>query len=223
MLSDIIRKRTHCVKEGRIQRSCRGPRSSREGHSDGRRIDCSVGSIGLRPIRMSDAEQCFRWMSDPGVRCYLGVVQTARTLAMERGWIASVLADKMQQRVFIIEDEKGSPIGTCGLRGIDRDGGTAYFGIMIGEKRLWDRGYGTAATKKLLAYAFTELGLEEVRLSCHTDNYRAIRCYRKAGFQPSSHGPERRQFGRREVRMAVDRAHWERQRNSESAKASPAS
>jgi len=173
---------------------------------------------------MSDAEICFRWVSDPEVVRFLGLLQPARTLAQERSWIAAVLADQAQQRVFVVNDENGNPIGTCGLRGIDRDAGIAFFGIMIGEKRLWDRGYGTAATKKLLAYAFAELGIREVRLSCHAENRRALRCYQKAGFRLSSHRPERQRFGRHEVRMAVDRARWQRQRSSErtSAESSPA-
>jgi len=151
---------------------------------------------------------CLRWISDPAVHAFLGLLEPARTLEQERSWIASILTDKEHQRAFVIEIEKGSPIGTCGLRAIDRENGTALFGIMIGEKRLWDRGYGTAATRALLDYAFGELDLKEVRLSCHRENRRAIRCYEKAGFRLSTYVPERLQFGRDEVRMAVRREAW---------------
>ena len=158
---------------------------------------------------MNDAEICLRWVSDPDVIRFLGLLQPARTLDQERSWIASILTDKQHQRAFIIQDEHGRPIGTCGLRGIDREARTAFLGIMIGEKSLWDRGYGAAATEALLALAFTDLGLEEVRLSCHAENRRAVRCYRKVGFRPSSHAPDRARFGRQEVRMAIDRQRWE--------------
>jgi RimJ/RimL family protein N-acetyltransferase len=161
---------------------------------------------------MTDAETCCRWVSDPDVLRYLGLVQPARTLAKERAWIASVLAGKAHQRIFVIEDERGAPIGTCGLRGIDRETGTAQLGIMVGEKRLWGRGYGTAATRALVDIGFEELSLSEVRLSCHAENHRALRCYRKAGFRPSSHVASRPRFGRHEVRMAISRGDWERSR-----------
>jgi RimJ/RimL family protein N-acetyltransferase len=164
--------------------------------------------ISLRPIRISDAEVCFRWVSDPDVHRFLGLLQPARTLEQERAWIAGILADKEHQRGFIVEDEDGRPIGTCGLRGIDSEAGTAFLGIMIGEKRLWDKGYGTVATSGLLEYAFHDLGLREVRLSCHRDNRRALRCYEKAGFRPSSRKPERGRVRLEDVQMAVEREAW---------------
>ncbi len=170
--------------------------------------------VTLRPIRMTDAEICFRWVSDPDVLRYLGLVQPAQTLEKERAWIASILADKTHQRVFVIEDEQKQPIGTCGLRGIDRDAGIAFLGIMVGEKHLWNRGYGTAATRALLAVAFDELGLQEVHLSCHAENRGAIRCYEKAGFRPSPHRARRPQFGRHEVCMAIRREEWKQPRQA---------
>jgi RimJ/RimL family protein N-acetyltransferase len=139
---------------------------------------------------------------------FLGLVRPAHTLEQERSWIASILTDKQHQRAFIIESEAGTPIGTCGLRGIDAEKGSAFLGILIGEKSLWDHGYGTAAIEALLEYAFVELGLREVRLSCHHENQRALRCYEKAGFRPSSHLPERGRPRREDIRMAVDRASW---------------
>lgn len=157
---------------------------------------------------IDDAEMCLRWVSDPAVHVFLGLLEPARTLEQERSWISSILIDKQHQRSFVIETEKGDPIGTCGLRAIDRENGTALFGIMIGEKRSWDQGYGTAATRALIEYAFQELDLREVRLSCHRENRRAIRCYEKAGFRLSTYVPERVQFGREEVRMAVRREAW---------------
>jgi RimJ/RimL family protein N-acetyltransferase len=163
--------------------------------------------VSLRPIRISDAEICFRWISDPQVHRFLGVLQPARTLAQERSWIANILADK-QQRAFIIEDEEGRPIGTCGLRGIDSERGTSFLGIMIGEKGLWDKGYGTAATTKLVEYAFGELGLREIRLSCHRENRRALRCYEKAGFRPSRRTPGRRGARPEDIHMSAGREAW---------------
>ncbi|UCC67448.1 MAG: GNAT family N-acetyltransferase [Armatimonadota bacterium] len=168
-----------------------------------------MACVKLRPIRMSDAETCFRWVSDPDVRRLLGLIRPARSVEQERAWIAGVLADKEQQRVFVIADEHGQAIGTCGLRGIDRREGTGFLGIMIGEKTLWNQGYGTYATKALLEYAFGELGLREVQLSCHPDNRGALRCYEKAGFRPRGPSAGERPFRRAEVRMAITRERWE--------------
>lgn len=168
-----------------------------------------MAHVNLRPIRTTDAETCFRWVNDPDVTRFLGLVQPPATLQRERAWIAGAIADKAQRRIFIIEDEQGRPIGTCGLRGIDHEAGTAFFGIMIGEKRLWNQGYGTAATKAIVDCGFRELDLKEIRLACHPDNPAGLRCYQKAGFRPSRHKPERERYGRGELHMALRRQDWE--------------
>jgi len=167
-----------------------------------------MAEVTLRPIRISDAEKCLRWVSHPEVARYLGLVQPGRTLEQERSWIASILSDPQHQRAFVITDERDQDIGTGGLRAVDRDEGTALLGIMIGEPVLWGRGYGTAATKALLRYAFEELGLQEVRLSCHAENRRAIRCYEKAGFEVRTRGQSQPEAHRNEVWMVIARERW---------------
>jgi RimJ/RimL family protein N-acetyltransferase len=167
-----------------------------------------MAEVRLRPIRVSDAERCLRWVSHPEVSRYLGLLQPARTLAQERSWIASILSDPQHQRAFVIQDERDRDIGTCGLRAMDREEGTALLGIMIGDPRLWGRGYGTAATKALLRYAFEELGLHEVRLSCHAENKRAIRCYEKVGFGLRARPEREAEPHRNEVSMAIGRERW---------------
>jgi RimJ/RimL family protein N-acetyltransferase len=168
-----------------------------------------MAEVRLRPIRMSDADQCFRWIADPDVTRYLGLVQPPTTAEGERAWIARVLADKAHQRVLVIEDEEGRAIGTCGLRGIDRESGSALLGIMIGEKSRWDRGYGTAATRKLLELGFMMLGLRQIRLSCHGENRRGLRCYQKAGFRVSRTSSVTGAYGWDEVRMEITREEWQ--------------
>lgn len=176
-----------------------------------------MAEVRLRPIRMSDAERCFTWVNDPEVARYLGLTQAPATVAEEKAWIGKVLGEKDQQRVFVIEDEEGRGIGTCGLRGIDREAGYALLGIVIGERRRWDRGYGTAATRALVGYAFGELGLGEVRLSCHPSNRRAVRCYEKAGFEVVEGERGEDSLGRAQVRMVIRREQCDKTHAEEEA------
>jgi RimJ/RimL family protein N-acetyltransferase len=165
-------------------------------------------AVRLRPIRTADADRCYTWLTDPDVTRYLGLLQPPATVDAERAWIARVIADKAQQRVFVIQDEHGRSIGTCGLRGIDQEAGCALLGIMIGEKHAWDRGYGTAATQALVEFAFSVLGLREVHLSCHHDNRRGLRCYQKVGFSVAGAVHEPRVYGGSEVHMVLKRERW---------------
>ena len=61
----------------------------------------------------------------------------------------------------------------------------AVFGIdmFLGETALRGRGLGTRALKLLLHALFDRYGADAVMIDPKTHNTRAIRCYRKAGFQ----------------------------------------
>ena len=91
------------------------------------------------------------------------------------------------------------PIGTAGLFSINSAHRTAELGIGIGEHDRWGRGYGTEATRLVLDYAFTMLGLNNVMLRVFSYNERAIRAYKRAGFQEIGR--------RREAQRVGDRAH----------------
>jgi RimJ/RimL family protein N-acetyltransferase len=60
---------------------------------------------------------------------------------------------------------------------------TAEYNIYIGETECWGQGYGAATTILMLDYGFACLGLHNVMLKVDGDNERAIRAYRRAGFQ----------------------------------------
>lgn len=73
-------------------------------------------------------------------------------------------------------------IGTCALSQLDGENGSALFHITIGEQDAWGRGYGTEATRLMIAHAFGGLGLHRVSLSVFAFNERAIRAYARCGF-----------------------------------------
>jgi len=74
-------------------------------------------------------------------------------------------------------------IGLTSLRHINFVHGNADFGIYIGEKDCWGKGYGTETTILMLDYGFTILGLHNILLSTYGYNERAIRAYTRAGFR----------------------------------------
>ena len=62
--------------------------------------------------------------------------------------------------------------------------------ILIGDKRFWNRGFGTDAVRLLLRFGFLTLGLNNIRLRVHAFNERAIRCYEKCGFKQCGYWPD---------------------------------
>jgi RimJ/RimL family protein N-acetyltransferase len=75
------------------------------------------------------------------------------------------------------------PIGIANIRDYTNPRGTAEFGITIGDESDRGRGLGTEATRLVLDYAFTALGVHNVWLDTPAYNAGAIRAYEKAGFR----------------------------------------
>jgi len=75
------------------------------------------------------------------------------------------------------------PIGIANIRDFGNPHGTAEFGITIGDASDRGQGFGTEATRLLLEYAFTVLGVHNVWLDTPAYNAGAIRAYEKAGFR----------------------------------------
>ena len=136
----------------------------------------------LRPVEEMDLPLFVLWFNDPEVRYWLSMSDAPEfTLESEQEWYDEMRSDPSRV-IWCIETEDGRPIGNLGLHAIDEAHGRATFGIAIGEKAYWGRGYGTEALRAVLRYAFEEMELRRVVLEADEDNARGIRCYEKCGF-----------------------------------------
>lgn len=124
-----------------------------------------------------------RWMSDYEVR-RLADDEAAGPMTedAQREWYERAAKSDGDFSFAIRTLDDDALIGNCGLYGISHKNGSAEFGIVIGEKGYWGRGFGTDATRVLLRFAFWELNLHRVELEVFAFNERAIRAYEKAGF-----------------------------------------
>jgi RimJ/RimL family protein N-acetyltransferase len=138
--------------------------------------------VGLGPLDRRHIPLYLRWMNDPEVTRGLGQ-SGPFTREMEEAWYERASTSTNGVSFTIYELESLRPIGTAGLGDINRRQASATFGISIGEKSLWNRGYGTEATRLTLDYAFNVLDLKNVMLAVYSFNPRAQRAYEKAGFR----------------------------------------
>jgi RimJ/RimL family protein N-acetyltransferase len=107
-----------------------------------------------------------------------------------------LVSDKPDIYFFLIRSLADDRIiGETGLDSVVWNHGETFVGISIGEKDLWNQGYGTDAMRVVLRYAFLELNLHRVSLTVFEDNRRAIRSYEKAGFVLEGHELSRLQRG----------------------------
>jgi RimJ/RimL family protein N-acetyltransferase len=132
-----------------------------------------------------------RWYADPEV-ARLARYQDAPMREDEvdrffqvRAIGADSLAMAIHQRVPGVEGSAavGRLIGTCAFSQLDGDNGSALYHITIGEKDAWGHGFGSEATRLMVAHAFGTLGLHRVALSVFEFNVRAIRAYTACGFR----------------------------------------
>ena len=114
-------------------------------------------------------------------------------------WYESASGDPSQTPFDIFERATLRPIGNAALLHIDHQHGTAEYGIFIGERDCWDKGYGTEATRLMLDYGFRVVGLHNIMLRVYSDNPRALRAYQKAGFAEMGRRREARRTGRTRV------------------------
>jgi len=171
-------------------------------------------AVYLRPIERPDAEDFQTWLNDPEVTrnilVYRPITREEEIRFAER---AASGADA-GEAVFAIVRKRGDLlIGTTGLHAIDWHRRMACFGIEIGRKELWGKGYGTEATALMVAYAFRQLNLNRVWLEVIEYNERGIGAYERVGFRLEA---TLRQDSYRDGRywdvrhMGILRAEWER-------------
>ncbi len=140
--------------------------------------------IRLRAVSREDLPLFVRWLNDPEVIRGLMTILPF-SLDDEEDWYASVRKKPLEERPLVIEIQMGEDweaIGNCGLFSIDWRARHAEFGIVIGAKQHWDKGYGTEALSLIMRHGFGTLNLNRIMLRVFADNPRAIRSYEKAGF-----------------------------------------
>lgn len=82
----------------------------------------------------------------------------------------------------IIRAEDGAHVGEVVLNDLDEDNRSMNFRIGLAGESVWGRGYGTDATRAVVAYAFDVVGLHRLSLGVYAFNPRAQRVYEKVGF-----------------------------------------
>ncbi len=126
-----------------------------------------------------------RWYADPEIARLLRHDQEPLNSVQSRGYFDTIILPlSVKGHCFAIHETDGDAvIGMSALTEVMPGPGTALFRIVIGEKDLWGRGYGTEATRLVAREAFERLSLREIKLEVFRHNPRAIAAYDRVGFE----------------------------------------
>jgi len=141
--------------------------------------------VVLRPVRRSDIEDSLKWFNDPEVTQYLSMYLPMTEMAEEKFIESLGSTEAGKDAMFCIEaveNNGNKPIGTVGLDNINSKDHHAEFGIAIGEKDYWSKGYGTEAARLIIRYGFEQLNLHRINSYAFSFNERSIRLHKKVGF-----------------------------------------
>lgn len=133
----------------------------------------------LRPVLESDLEKFKEWDDDHDIVRWAGKKFPSHQDIYI--WYNSLRRDRTRLALSILKYD-GDLIGEIELEHICWKSGSAELKVFIGQKHLWDQGYGTDAIATLITYVEQRTRLVEVYLRVARDNIRALRCYEKCGF-----------------------------------------
>jgi len=141
--------------------------------------------VSLRPKLLEDAENDYRWQSDPELADLDAVPPLRISFAQYLEEYKDILKNPLPgRRSFGVETLNGKHIGNCVYYNIDKVNREAEVGIMLGEREYWDKGYGTDTINTLVNYLYRRMNFKRLYLKTLEKNLRAQRCFRKCGFSP---------------------------------------
>ncbi|MFI5398801.1 MAG: GNAT family N-acetyltransferase [Candidatus Binatia bacterium] len=169
------------------------------------------GKTYLRPLERGDASLIVQWLNDPEVTRTLAIYRPIN-LHAEEEFIATIYESESEFVLGIAVQDSDRLIGVTGLHRMDFKNRHANFGIAIGDKDQWGKGYGTEVTSLMLRHAFEGLNMNRVWLHVYENNVRGIKTYEKTGFRKEGLlRQERYSEGRywNTILMAILREEWD--------------
>lgn len=142
-----------------------------------------MNDIRIRAVCASDVECLLRWRNDKEIFRYLGGGYNPVTKEKQTEIVNAMIKDNAEgkARRYIIENS-GEKIGFVGLYDINKLNATCEFGIYIGEKKEWGKGYAKQAYR-LAEKEAKDLGIRKIKLYVVRENVSAVKMYEKLHFR----------------------------------------
>ena len=147
--------------------------------------------VAFRAFKSCDADYLKDWLNNDKINYYLEMGYRPYRDKEVRLFIDIALNSDTDIVFTILDKNNYEIIGTCGLYNLDFVSKRGQLNIIIGNEQYLSNGYGTDSVKLLLKYGFKRLGLNSIQLGVNSENQRAIKSYKNAGFMVEG---KRREF-----------------------------
>ena len=137
-------------------------------------------NVTIRKFERSDIPNKVKWINDPANNRYLHYDLPLSVEKTEK-WFDSHFGETTRYDAVIEVD--GKAVGLIGLLAVDQKNRKAEYYISLGDTAYKGKGVAKEATRKLLRFAFEELGLNRVYLFTEVDNLSAHKLFEAVGFQ----------------------------------------
>ena len=145
------------------------------------KISGESNRIYIRPITQDDTDLIVEWRNREDVREHF-FFRERFTKAMHEKWLTEKVMTGMVDQFIVCLKDGDRPIGSSHLRDIDREAGSAEYGIFIGEADARGIGLGYDILCATMDHAIDKLGLKLVRARAISTNLASIHIFEKYGF-----------------------------------------
>lgn len=121
------------------------------------------------------------WLNDPDVTSYLELEQGKTIVELEK-YLKEVEKNEILFWAIIIK-ETNKHIGNIKIDPVNFKHGLCEYGILIGDKNEWGKGYAKEASLIVIDYCFNLLNLRKMTLGVVESNINAVELYKKMGFK----------------------------------------
>lgn len=136
----------------------------------------------LKPLSHEHLTQNYlKWLNDDEVNKYM---DTGGNYTIEM--LSDYLNEVVKKDIYfwgIHIKGNNMHIGNIKIDPVNLRHGSAEYGIMMGEKMEWGKGYAKEATIRIIDYCFSNLKIRKLTLGVIADNIRAVNLYKQLGFE----------------------------------------
>jgi RimJ/RimL family protein N-acetyltransferase len=172
------------------------------------------GRVYFRALEPDDLEHCLRWFNDPLITRFLDQGAFPISRSQEKEKLEELTRDEKSVVFAVCRDDNDFHIGNIGFHRISHINRNAEIGLVIGERSIHRKGYGTAALNLMVKYGFESLNFQRIYMRVLASNDIAIDCYKKLGFVEEGvmrgHAYKDGQY-HDEIFMGLLRSEWEAQ------------